>query len=354
MTIKQESIHSHRAVERAIDELRRQWGVTIRESNGHGIANYPIEFLTEELLTALRSPGLRVLITAARARMLGLAEQDTKIDAEKLSLTEIMSLADPLVTTPPPSGLTTAPASEVDSMALKLAKYAALLPALLLIQDKASAATTDWPTLSVSDLQHYIRKPMLDVMETARATLPIEGAEKSRIVSFRSRGGSSVHLALIIGDSSAEVPLVRIHSSCVTGDILGSLRCDCGDQLKLALSEITKAGSGILIYLHQEGRGIGITNKLRAYQLQERGIDTYEANLMLGFEEDERDFSIAAAILKHLNISRIRLLTNNPQKKAAIEKAGITVTERVALAVKTGRHNHAYLDAKEKKAGHLF
>lgn len=355
MMVKQESIKTYQQVERAIDELRRQCGVVIREDNGHGVANYPVEFLNENMFSCLSSPGLRVLITAARAKMLRLAEQDTKIDAEHLSLVQIRALADPLADGTIPKDLTTHPASEVDSMALTLTKYAALLPALLLVQDKTSADTVVWPTLLARDLQQYIRHPMLDVMETAQASLPMEGAEKGRLVSFRTRYGSSVHLALIIGDITANTPtLTRIHSSCVTGDILGSLRCDCGDQLKLALAEISKAGSGVLVYLHQEGRGIGITNKLRAYQLQERGIDTYDANLMLGFDEDERDFGIAAAILRHLGIARIRMLTNNPQKKAALEKAGITVTERLPLAIKTGRHNHAYLKAKEKKAGHLF
>ena len=148
-------------------------------------------------------------------------------------------------------------------------------------------------------------------------------------------------------------PLVRVHSSCVTGDLLGSLRCDCGSQLQLALSQMKEAGAGILLYLHQEGRGIGITSKLRAYALQERGLDTFAANEQLGFSEDERDFSIAGELLKALGHTRIRLLTNNPDKIDAFDVSGITITERLPLITPSNTHNHAYLEAKKIKRGHL-
>jgi GTP cyclohydrolase II len=164
-----------------------------------------------------------------------------------------------------------------------------------------------------------------------------------------------VHLALCIGDWQKQAaPLVRAHSSCVTGDILGSLRCDCGDQLHLALDLMKKEGSGILLYLHQEGRGIGISSKLRAYKLQEQGLDTFAANTQLGYHEDERDFSIAAVMLTALGISHIRLLTNNPEKLASFEESNITITQRVPLIAATGEHNANYIDAKAKKHGHLF
>lgn len=339
--------------ERALDEFKRQSGIVIRESASHAVANYPAEFLSDDTLETLRSPSLCLLITTARAKTLNLPAQDTKIEAQHLSLAQIQVLCDPLAEAVTLPALQTRAATAIDSMALKLVKYASLLPALLIAD--APATTNEWFELSVSNLEYYLQHPQTDVLQTARASLPLEGAEKTTLVSFRSQGGTAVHLALLIGDiDPTQPPLTRIHSSCVTGDILGSLRCDCGDQLKLALSEICKAESGVLIYLYQEGRGIGITNKLRSYRLQEQGIDTFTANLMLGFDEDERDFSIAASILKSLNINSIRMLTNNPQKLSAMEKAGINVSARVPLVGAKRTHNHAYIDAKTKKAGHLF
>jgi GTP cyclohydrolase II len=350
--IPQDCIASHLHTERAIDELRRQAGLIIQDDNGHAVGNYPAEFLNEETLARLRSPQLHVLITGTRAHTLGLAAQDMKIDAGNLSLAQIMALCDPVSDQSALPKMQPVPASDIDSMALRLAKYASILPALLLVSDKAAMAS--WPVLSVQDMRRYIAMPLVDMIQTAQAALPIEGAEHTRVVSFRSFHSTEVHLALVVGQPAQETaPLTRIHSSCVTGDILGSLRCDCGTQLKRAVEQIILAGSGVLVYLHQEGRGIGITNKLRAYQLQEKGIDTYQANLMLGYGEDERDFSLAAAILKKIGIGTIRMLTNNPHKMAAMEKAGIKVAQRIPLIAASGQHNHAYLDAKAR-FGHLF
>ena len=350
-------INAHIACERAIDELRRQMGIIVQHDNKQTAA-FPVEYIVEALLAGFRSPAAncKLLITATRARSIGLDPSDASAivtDAGNLTLAQIMALADPLADQKELPKVTFTPASTAMQMMLKLAKFASNLPAMLLIE--GDAMPDSWLKISDSDMELYIREPLIDIVPTAVASLPLLGAETTTIRSFRACYGTAVHLALMIGTiAPGASPLVRIHSSCVTGDILGSLRCDCGDQLKLALSEIGKAGGGILIYLHQEGRGIGITNKLRAYRLQEQGFDTYEANLLLGFEEDERDFSIAAAILKKLGHKRIRLLTNNPLKITALEQSGISITERVPLIVETGRHNHAYLEPKSKKAGHLF
>ena len=195
--------------------------------------------------------------------------------------------------------------------------------------------------------------PGAQVTETARAKLPIPGAEDAIIVSFQD--GHTTHLALIIGDIAGSGPvLARVHSACITGDVLGSLRCDCGVQWQISLNTIKKAGRGVLLYLNQEGRGIGITNKLRAYNLQEQGMDTFEANVALGFAEDARDFSVAAAMLKQVGAHSIRLLTNNPHKVEALNQAGIDVRERVPLIAPGNVHSHAYIAAKAKKAGHIF
>lgn len=347
---------SHIVTERAIDELRRQMGVIYQEDS----AAVPVEFLDDALLADMRAlPGARlfVLLTAARARSIALEPGEAKtvrIAADGLSLPQIQALADPLAEHERPA-VAAEPASAAQHGLLQLTKYASLLPGMLLVAGDVAGFMPHWLHVAAQDIEYYAHNPLLGMVETAQASLPLEEMENTRILSFRAPNSTAVHLALVMGElEPGSAPLTRIHSSCVTGDILGSLRCDCGDQLKLALHQISEAGSGILVYLHQEGRGIGITNKLRAYRLQEQGFDTYEANLMLGFEEDERDFSIAANILRVLGVSRIRMLTNNPHKLAALEQAGIEVLERVGLIVKTGRHNHAYLDAKAKKSGHFF
>jgi GTP cyclohydrolase II len=157
----------------------------------------------------------------------------------------------------------------------------------------------------------------------------------------------------LVGAFGGKPPLVRLHSECLTGDVFGSLKCDCGPQLKEALTLIGDAGSGVLLYLRQEGRGIGLANKLRAYALQDRGLDTVDANLRLGFADDERDYAHAAAILQALGIDEVRLLTNNPNKVAALEAEGIKVAERVAHHMSANPHNADYLAVKRSKSGHL-
>ena len=160
------------------------------------------------------------------------------------------------------------------------------------------------------------------------------------------------HVALLIGAPNGAPPLVRLHSECLTGDVLGSLKCDCGPQLDAALAAIAAAGWGILLYLRQEGRGIGLVNKLRAYALQDQGFDTVDANLRLGFADDERDFGVAAAMLRLLGQPEVRLLTNNPRKVAGLEAAGIAVAEQVPLKTGGNPHNQAYLDTKRLRSGH--
>jgi GTP cyclohydrolase II len=185
-----------------------------------------------------------------------------------------------------------------------------------------------------------------------RVRMPLEGAEDAQAVPFTDAAGQT-HLALLFGALAQDAPLVRVHSSCVTGDALGSLRCDCGAQLRAAIARMAAEG-GVLLYLQQEGRGIGLHQKLAAYHLQERGMDTVEANEALGFAPDERDYAIAARMLEALGVSAVRLLTNNPKKCEALAAEGIAVRERVALTVAANAHNVAYLDAKAKKLGHVF
>jgi GTP cyclohydrolase II len=186
----------------------------------------------------------------------------------------------------------------------------------------------------------------------SRARLPIAQADKAEIVAFRSTGDPAEHVALLIGQPTGAPPLVRLHSECLTGDVLGSLKCDCGPQLGGAIEAIAASGWGILLYLRQEGRGIGLINKLRAYALQDQGFDTVDANLRLGFGDDERSFAVAALMLEALGQNAVRLLTNNPRKVAGLEAAGIAVAERVPLQRGRNPHNQAYLDTKRSRSGH--
>jgi len=184
--------------------------------------------------------------------------------------------------------------------------------------------------------------------------VPLADAENARLIAFRPGDGGVEHLAILIGAPDPASPLlVRLHSECFTGDLLASLRCDCGDQLRGAIVEIARAGGGVMLYLAQEGRGIGLVNKLRAYELQDAGFDTVDANEQLGFDADERVYQPAAEILRQLGFDKVRLLTNNPDKVAALAKHGIEVT-RVPHAFAPNRHNRLYLDTKAKRSGHQF
>jgi GTP cyclohydrolase II len=174
-------------------------------------------------------------------------------------------------------------------------------------------------------------------------------------VAFRPADGGKAHVAVVIGDPDPDKPaLTRLHSECFTGDLLGSLRCDCGDQLRGAVEAISQAGGGVLLYLAQEGRGIGLVNKLRAYRLQDDGYDTIDANEQLGFDADERVYAPAATMLRRLGYNRIRLMTNNPGKVAALQGHGIEVADRVPHAFPANGHNEQYLRTKAARSGHLF
>ena len=201
--------------------------------------------------------------------------------------------------------------------------------------------------------------PSSQVRQVASADFPTRWG-KFRIYGFRgnfdARGSSRQEdaVALVMGDIHSTPPLLRIHSQCLTGDVFGSLRCDCRAQLEMALAMIAEQGAGILIYEQQEGRGIGLMAKLQAYELQDQGLDTVEANERLGFKADHREFTLPAEILKALGVARVRLLSNNPDKVAALEKGGIVVTERVPCEVAPEAHSEDYLKTKKEKLGHLF
>ncbi|HSR39241.1 MAG TPA: bifunctional 3,4-dihydroxy-2-butanone-4-phosphate synthase/GTP cyclohydrolase II [Phnomibacter sp.] len=210
----------------------------------------------------------------------------------------------------------------------------------------------DLKIISIADLIEYRMRQDSLIEEIVRVSMPTIYGD-FEMVAFRDKSTDMEHLAIIKGEWQKDEPvLTRVHSSCFTGDILGSLRCDCGDQLACALQMVDKEGKGVILYMNQEGRGIGLVNKLKAYKLQEEGADTLEANLMLGLPADARDYGVGAQILRHLGVTKLRLMTNNPKKRAGLLGYGLEIVESVKLEVPSNPHNHDYLVAKRDRMGH--
>jgi GTP cyclohydrolase II len=317
-----------------------------------------VETATAEMLDLLDPAGTApLLISGNRAAALMLANRREAAEPDRPVLVERSPWLDPeaaRVLADPGQDLGRGPAGPLVPVpldceaeargALRLARRAGLLPALWVVE-AADGATE----LSLQDLQG----DAADVALVARARLPLEGMPDTQIAAFRAADDGQEHVALIVGAFGGRPPLVRLHSECLTGDVFGSLKCDCGPQLREALRLIGDAGGGVLLYLRQEGRGIGLANKLRSYALQDRGLDTVEANTRLGFADDERDYAHAAAMLRALGIERVRLLTNNPAKVKGLEAAGIEVAERVPHSMPANPHNADYLATKRRKSGHF-
>jgi GTP cyclohydrolase II len=302
--------------------------------------------------------GASVLVSGARAAALGLANQRDSASARTPVAIQRTSWLDPAAVRGlvdaardferfGPGPLQTAPLDHADAAqaSLVLARSAGLMPALWLLDGD--------PSLRLSAEEAMAAGSPARVSIAARAALPLEGLNASvQIVAMRAEEDGSEHVALLVGAPGGKAPLIRLHSECLTGDVFGSLKCDCGSQLRAALRLMEAEGGGILLYLRQEGRGIGLANKIRAYALQDRGLDTVEANHRLGFADDERDYALAAAMLRALGIDRVRLLTNNPAKLAGLEAQGIAA-ERVPHRLPANPHNAHYLDVKRAKSGHL-
>ena len=344
-----------RQVARAIDSLRRGWAVRIG-----GTGFLAVETADDAALDAFDAAGpADLLLSGHRAVTLKLANQRDAVPTGpvRIARTSWIDLAEALAVADPARDLarplkgpfrTVPPACEREAAAaIMLARRAGLLPACFVGGDAGREAVA----LAVEEIERFAAEPALRL--ASRAKLPTSAAEKAEIAAFRGEDGAE-HVALLIGAPTGQPPLVRLHSECLTGDVLGSLKCDCGPQLHGALHAIAEAGWGILLYLRQEGRGIGLVNKLRAYQLQDQGFDTVDANLRLGFGDDERDFGVAAHMLRLLGQAEVRLLTNNPRKVAGLESAGIRVRAQVPLKAGANAHNQAYLDTKRLKSGHLL
>jgi GTP cyclohydrolase II len=359
-----------RALDEAIIALRRGDPVLLDGENGAVLA-IAAELVTDGTLNQLRnmtSRRLSVVVTRRRAVALGLAPRSALSGAVRitvaphLSAAVIRNLANPaasLGAEPPGLGPQPASAEPGALAAVALAKLADLLPAALvlwLVPAEAALARRR-ADFAVVDMTAVLdrRAATAGLERVAEARVPLAGAENARLVAFRPGDGGTEHLAILIGQPDpANGVLVRLHSECFTGDVLASLRCDCGQQLQGALGTIAAAGGGVLLYLAQEGRGIGLVNKLRAYQLQDAGFDTIDANEQLGFDADERVYLPAAEMLRQLGFTAVRLLTNNPDKVAALQRYAINVVERVPHVFPANGHNERYLNTKATRSGHFL
>lgn len=340
-----------KAAAKAIDALRRGWVIAVKG------AEVTIGLAAIETASDIDAAS-DILLSCSRAATLKLANQFAAADIALpvmiarpagLDRTLALAIADPALDMRYPMKgpflARSLPDAVAAKAAMELAREAGLLPAFIVV-DPALADIE----LSPADIAAFQDAGQLRI--AARARLPVSESADAELVAYRSTADAADHVALIIGKRDNNVPVVRLHSECLTGDVLGSLKCDCGPQLHEALHQIAGAGWGVLLYLRQEGRGIGLVNKLRAYALQDQGFDTVDANIRLGFAVDARDFAVAAQMLRLLSIDNVRLLTNNPEKVAGLQAEGIAVTERLPLKIAANPYNIHYLETKRDRTGH--
>ena len=393
--------------ERGLFELRRRRALYVRDSVGEPPADALVlsaEALDGAALSALRELGsgpAHLVVTSHRARALGLAGADlTRIEPGAASavtngvnghmgpkpngapsrdipipisaptairLDDVAGPRDVLRLCSAPGRFAIRPdqirpATAAEAGGLSLARLGHLLPAIVSVPvDSRSRPAVEREVaggrilaVTTHGVGETLAGPRLAVSHVSEAPVPLQEAEDARFVLFREQSGLLEHVAILIGDREGwpdPVP-VRLHSACLTGDLFGSLKCDCGEQLRGSLRYFVEQGGGVLLYLAQEGRGIGLGNKLRAYALQEGGLDTIDADCSLGFGADERSYDAALEMLRYLEVDRVRLLTNNPEKVSAVERGGVTVLDRRPLHGTLNRYNLPYVKAKVQRAGH--
>ncbi len=353
-------------IARARADLRMGVGVVLTGA-GRGALVLAAETLRRERLEAVTALGAApsLAITRRRAETLKARVYDEDLARVRLpadaDLGWIHAVADPAddLARPMKGPLVSERGGDaaMHRTALRLVKSAHLLPAALVadLADPQAFAAAHGLTLLPAGLADPVLAAVSPLHTVAQARLPVEAAGAGRLHVFRPEDGSEEHYAFEIGKPHRDGPvLARLHSACFTGDVLGSLKCDCGAQLRGALAQMGAEGAGVLLYLNQEGRGIGLANKMRAYSLQDQGFDTVEANHRLGFEDDERDFRIGSDILRRMGFTEVRLMTNNPAKLHMMEACGLTVAERVPLSVGRRAENEGYLATKAAKSGHLL
>jgi GTP cyclohydrolase II len=353
-----------RRVHRAASDLRR--GVPVLLEGDVPLLLLAAETAGAESLTEFTSLGSdRPVILFAPVRGAAVLRRPADGDAvvaamlpaELANPDALRGLADPTARQPVTAGMTPVTPPPGAAAAIALAKLGRLLPAVLAITPTSVVDLTERALISVSP-NAVLGYPAMEgsgLRIVASAQVPLAGAPNSRVVAFRAEGSAIEHVAIVIGEpETAEAPLVRIHSECFTGDLLGSMRCDCGEQLRGAIHRIAEHGHGIVLYLAQEGRGIGLVNKLRAYTLQDHGLDTMDANRVLGWGADERNFLVGANMLLALGVTKVRLLTNNPDKIAGLTACGVEVVGREAHAFAPNEVNDAYLATKAVRFGHML
>jgi len=342
---------THIAFDRAAAELRAGRPLVV-ETQDSATLVAALDGVTPHVYGLFREFGGRLVISTERAKTLGLAvDHPIALPLRRLDRDAAQQLA---ITPHLPAPADWEPGSAAAGATLELCKYALLLPAALSVAlDGETAPPPDLFRIRLDRLQAPAAAFDLEIV--SEAEVPLAGGISTRFVVMRGGPAPRDQVAVIVGapDPSKPVP-VRVHSACLTGDMFGSLRCDCGDQLRNAVARLNAAGGGVLLYLDQEGRGIGIGNKMRAYSLQDDGFDTIDANSVLGFEADERRYDYAAAMLAKLGYRRIILLTNNPDKIEALNLAGIEVVERQSLTGVTTAENLHYLYTKAQRSNHML
>lgn len=345
------------SVNRGLGEFHARRPVLIT-GGGETLLALPVEGLDAqrlaEFMTLCAPAAPRLVITARRALALGL-EATTPVALRLTAGHDVATILALVADAKIDCTLDAKPAGPAAAAAIQLVKLSQGLPAVLAADVTAEGAIgceSQIITVEATAVSRFGEDAIRSLTIASEASMPLNSGTRTRFVVFRdTMGGSSV--AIIVGkpDFTNPVP-VRLHSACLTGDVFGSRRCDCGDQLKLALARLEAVGGGIILYLAQEGRGLGLANKMRTYQMQEDGLDTVDANTTLGFDDDERDYGIAARMLQMLNCTRVVLLTNNPAKLNGLAKAGIEIAGRMPLEAPINADNRRYLTAKAARAGH--
>ena len=366
-------------IERAISELRRGGKVVVSDINsGISVLLTAAEMVEKDTvlnLSQLTFSRPNIILSSNRAHALGLNSNECpcsiSIDRD-WTVNDILSICMPIINYPELllNGVIYEKDDSIVSTCLLILRQARLLPAGLIsiISNIPIEKIQGWSSINnfvyvdANNVTSFDRNNAERLTMSVRAKVPLAETDNCEMVIFRPKDGGHEHFCLLIGKSRNildsklpnHIPMVRIHSQCITGDILDSLKCDCGQQLKQSIKLMAKADEGILIYLAQEGRDIGLLNKLRAYSLQDGGMDTVEANLALGFNDDERLYFPVKEILKQFNIQSVKLITNNPKKIDHLTNLGIKVVERISIKIPSNKHNKKYLNTKSKKSGHIL
>jgi GTP cyclohydrolase II len=353
-TIRSLSVANQTAAERAIAEFRAGRGVVIHQDGQLvlAMASEAVDARFANWLDPFAAGRARLILTAPRLRRMGINHNGAgAIPLKVIKATRIERLALHAGTRVETK---VSPATPLEEASLELARLSLVLPATVVIPLSGSGPA-EFLTVPAAAVRGYRNQMIADLAIVSRAPVPLDGAPDTEFVVFRGGEGMRDQIAIIVGKPKlSEIVTVRLHSACLTGDLFGSLKCDCGDQLRGTVRFMAENDGGILLYLDQEGRGNGIANKIRAYRLQAQGFDTYDADEVLGFGHDQRRFDFAAKMLKELGVSRVCVMTNNPMKIAAMEAAGLAVVATERIHGRPTDENAGYLASKRDRAGHYI